>query len=139
MVCFKGYGNVSVRNVAITPNGTFDEICGYAEAEAADLGEYIVHFPYSGGYYWILDTDYDNFASVYTCDDDMYWGKIEQAWILVRDPANVTSEIMIQALNAYTSQNLTTTDFLPVYHEDCTYEDPNGAAPCTAGNWGSFQ
>ena len=140
LVCFKGYGNVSVRNVAITPNGTFDEACGYAEAVDMGppaIGEFTVYFPYGGsGDYWILDTDYENFASIYSCMDDTIWGKIEQAWILVRDPANVTSEVMMKAFNAYTSQNLTVTDFLEVSHENCTYENPTGALPCTGGNWG---
>merc|ERR1711973_450836 len=113
------YGKVSVRNVDFNP------------------AELLVHFPFApASDYWILETDYDNFASVYTCVDFFGIIKAEFAWVLVRDPNNVTYEIMNQALNAYKSQGLSTEAFLPVSHEGCTYENPSGADPCTGGGWG---
>ena len=64
---------------------------------------------------------------------------IEQnAWILVRDPDNVSDEIMGQAFAAFVNQGLDVSGFMPVSQEGCTYEDPEGAAPCTGGNWNSF-
>merc|ERR1712142_647697 len=40
------YGKVSVRNVAVTPAGAFDEICGYADVPNPSYpGELLVHFP----------------------------------------------------------------------------------------------
>merc|ERR1712020_619899 len=115
------YGKVSVRNVDLNPAGKFDEICGYADVpDPEHPAELLVHFPFApASDYWILETDYDKFASV-----------------LVRDPNNVTYEIMNQALNAYKSQGLSTESFLPVSHEGCTYENPSGADPCTGGGWG---
>ena len=134
------YGQVSVRNVAVNPAGSFDEICGYAEVPDPSFpGELKVHFPYSpAGDYWLLDTDYENFASVYACTDIFGLLKIEFAWVLVRDPTNVTSEVMNNALDAFKNQNLSTDAFLPVSHPHpgCTYEDPSGAEPCTGGDWG---
>ena len=85
--------------------------------------------------YLILDTDYINFASVYSCTSFEFLGSgmvtNEQAWVLVRDPTNVTNDIMTQALAAYTDQGLDTMGFMPVSQENCTYENPTGAAECT--------
>jgi len=132
------YGKVSVRNTAVTPSGGFDEICGYADVPNPSYpAELLVHFPFApASDYWILDSDYENFTSIYTCVDVFGIIKIEFAWILVRDPNNVTYEIMNQALDAYKAQNLSTENFLPVSHEGCTYENPSGADPCTGGGWG---
>merc|ERR1711962_115527 len=107
------YGKVSVRNVDFNPAGKFDEICGYADVPNPDYpAELLVHFPFApASDYWILETDYDNFASVYTCVDFFGIIKAEFAWVLVRDPNNVTYEIMNQALNAYKSQGLSTEAF----------------------------
>ena len=94
--------------------------------------------PAPPGDYLILDTDYI-FASVYSCASFEIPGlgmvTNEQAWILVRDPTNVTDDIMNQALAAYTDQGLDTMGFMPVSQENCTYENPTGAAECTGGNW----
>ena len=95
--------------------------------------------PALGGDYLILDTDYINFASIYTCESFeipvLGMVTIELAWILVRDPTNVTDDVMAQAFAAYTDQGLDTVGFMPVSQENCTYENPTGAAECTSGNW----
>ena len=143
MFCFTATENdtTSVRNVAITPEGLFDEICGYATQPIPGAGEFIVMFPPPAppGDYLILDTDYINFASVYSCASFeipvLGMVTIEQTWILVRDPTNVTDDIMAQAFAAYTDQGLDTVGFMPVSQENCNYENPTGAAECTGGNW----
>merc|ERR1712086_1032133 len=73
------YGKISVRNVALDPSGDWAEICGFAEVPNPSYpGELLVHFPFSPpGDYWLLDTDYDNFASVYACTDVLGIVKIE--------------------------------------------------------------
>ena len=143
MFCFLAAENdtTSVRNVAITPDGLFDEICGYATQPIPGVGELIVMFPPPAppGEYLILDTDYINFASVYSCSSFEIPGlgmvTNEQAWVLVRDPTNVTNDIMAQAFAAYADQGLDTMGFMPVSQENCTYENPTGDAECTGGNW----
>ena len=42
----------------------------------------------------ILDTDYENFAAVYSCIDFPVVGKFEYAWVLTRDtnPSEETVE-----------------------------------------------
>merc|ERR1712037_767896 len=76
---------------------------------------------------------------VYTCESFeipvLGMVTIELAWILVRDPTNVTDDVMAQAFAAYTDQGLDTVGFMPVSQENCTYENPTGAAECTGGNW----
>ena len=135
---YTDYGKLSVRNVAINPSGSFDEICGYAEVpNPAYPGELKVYFPFAPpGDYWLIDTDYQNFASVYACTDVFGIVKIEFAWILVRNPNSVSFETMANALDAFKAQNITTANFLPVMNDGCTYEDPSGAEPCAGGNFG---
>jgi len=131
---------VTVRNVGFLPDGSFDEICGYATQPIPDVGQLFVNFPMKPpGEYLILDTDYINFASVYNCASFTIPGvgmvTSEMAWILVRDPTNVTDATMTQALAAFTDQGLDTDGFMPLSQENCTYENPTGAAECTGGNW----
>ena len=126
--------------MGVNPAGSFKETCGYAEVPDPSFpGELKVHLsPYRpAGDYWLLDTDYENFASVYSCTDIFGIIKIvEVASVLVRDTNNVTSEVMNKALDAFENQNLSTEAFVPVSHEGCTYEDPGGVEPCTGGDIG---
>ena len=50
--------NITVRNVAINPEGNFDEICGYALQPNAFMGHLVVIFPPPAqpGDYMLLDT-----------------------------------------------------------------------------------
>ena len=134
------YGKISVRNVALDPSGNWAEICGFGEVlNPTYPGELTIHFPFSPpGDYWVLDTDYDNFASVYACTDVLGIVKIEFAWILVRDVDNISYNSINRALNAFKNQNLSTEYFQPVSQKGCTYENPSGADPCVPGrDWGN--
>ena len=57
-------------------------------------GELIVYFYGSPGDYWVLDTDFDSFSSVYSCTEGLVDGlvKYEYAFILTREkyPSNET-------------------------------------------------
>merc|ERR1711874_566849 len=90
----RGDGSVSVRNVDVSPSGKYEQICGYAEIpDPSHPGELKVYFPFApAGDYWILGTDYENYASVYYCQSLLVF-KIEFAWVLVRDP-NPSEEIL---------------------------------------------
>jgi len=140
--------NITVRNVAINPQNKFDEICGYALHPSGFIpdpnlhtGFLIVTFPPPAqpGDYHLLDTDYDNFASVWSCATFTIPGvgqMIEKnAWILVRDPANVSPEIMGKAFAAFTNEGLDVSGFKDVSQDGCTYQDPEGGAPCSGGAW----
>ena len=78
----------------------------------------------------MLDTDYENWVSVYACTDLAGLVKFEFAWILVRDPKNVTDEIKNKALTAFTSQGIDVSKFEGIVQEGCTYEDPSGEPAC---------
>ena len=116
------------------PNGEFKETCGFAEVpDPSKPAELVVKFPHSpAGDYWILETDYDNYVSIYTCENFLGFWKVEYAWVLARNPTNLTQEIMDTALNAFHSQNLLdTSKFVSFSQEGCTYENPSGAEPCS--------
>ena len=57
-------------------------------------GELMVYFYGSPGDYWVLDTDFDSFSSVYSCTEGLVDGvvKYEYAFILTREkyPSNET-------------------------------------------------
>lgn len=120
--------------MAFQPDGvTFTQICGFANVpDPTYPAELLVNFPFQPpGEYWLLDTDYDNFASVYSCSDATGLFTYEFAWILVRDPSNVSDDIMQRAMDAFTNQNLNILQgFEAVNQEGCVYEDPSGAAAC---------
>ena len=86
-------GNISVYNVQIDEAGEADDICGYAINEDPALpGEFCVYFVqgeqvFPGcGLYWILDTDYTSYASVYSCaDGDILGVRSVFAWLLTRE------------------------------------------------------
>ena len=71
-----------------TIEGTFDEACGWAAQADPEgpPGELEVNFGGFGGPYWVIDTDYESFASVYSCLDGPIGAvKNENAFILTRD------------------------------------------------------
>ena len=64
---------MSVRNVDVNPSGKYEQICGYSYQDAqhypGDGGALLVHLegtPVDSSY-WLLDSDYHNYASVYSC------------------------------------------------------------------------
>lgn len=81
-------GTVSVYNIGTTISGTFDQACGWAAQADPEgpPGELEVNFGGFGGPYWVLDTDYESFAAVYSCLDGPIGAvKNENAFILTRD------------------------------------------------------
>ena len=55
----------------------------------------------------------------------------ENAWILARNPTNLSTEALNQALAAYTNQGMDIEGFVPIKQDNCSYENPSGAEPCT--------
>jgi len=104
---------INVRNTALKPNGEFKETCGFAEVpDPSKPAELVVKFPHSpAGDYWILETDYDNYVSIYTCENFLGFWKVEYAWVLARNPTNFTQEIMDTALH-YVNRSLLKGDIL---------------------------
>ncbi|XP_059079065.1 apolipoprotein D-like [Tigriopus californicus] len=121
-------GTISVLNILIYPDGNFGEICGYAYSpDPEHPGDLVVKFPTSpAGNYWLIDTDYENWASVYSCDE-ILGNKFEYGWVLTRESA--PSEAIVQAsLDAFVAQGITLDDFVDNPQDGCTYENPSGSS-----------
>ena len=100
------------------------------------------------GTYWVLDTDYDNWASVYSCTDIAGLIKLEFAWVLGRAPQLTEEQVscyslvrlhmrqsnhiimrhtvlqLTTAYDAYTSRGIDISDIVPTEQIDCAYEKP---------------
>ena len=93
-------GTMSVYNIGSGPLGFKTEICGWAEQADPESapGDLIVYIFGNPGDYWILDTDYESFSSVYSCNDDT---RIEHASILTREiypsdeTVNMSKQLMV--------------------------------------------
>ena len=91
-------GTISVYNTGTLSDGSFDEICGWAEQADPDNapGDLIVYFFGNPGDYWILDTDFESYTAVYSCADTPLGTRFELAWILTREqnPSDETVNMM---------------------------------------------
>merc|ERR1711934_1219654 len=121
-------GTLSVYNTGTLMDGSFDEICGWAEQADPENapGDLIVYFYGSPGDYWVLDTYFDSFSSVYSCTEGLVDGvvKYEYAFILTREkyPSEETLE---KAFDAYTRNNINL-DWYPIPQYDDCINDPPG-------------
>ncbi|KAK2714413.1 apolipoprotein D-like isoform X2 [Artemia franciscana] len=118
-------GVVSVYNVATRPSGEFTSISGSASAPNASApGTLVVEFPgQPNGNYWVLDTDYTNWAAVYSCDSILGL-TVQFGWILARENA-VTEDVYNRAMTNFAQYGIDTTLFQKFYHgEDCVYDAP---------------
>ncbi|XP_013889590.1 apolipoprotein Da, duplicate 1 [Austrofundulus limnaeus] len=83
----------------------------------AKLGiSYSYVLPYSP--YWILSTDYVNFALVYSCTDVLRLFHVDFAWILGRTRSLPDSTIE-RALNVFAYNNIDVTRMTPSRQQDC--------------------
>ncbi|XP_057376531.1 apolipoprotein D-like [Daphnia carinata] len=115
-------GVVSVTNTAVLADGTLTNITGSATAISPDQpGHLIVSFPgRPDGDYLVLDTDYTNYASVYSCDVAGAF-VLEYAWLLGREQT-MTQEIMDVALSKFTQFGVDVSEFQPTTQgETCVY------------------
>ncbi|TRY68675.1 hypothetical protein TCAL_03246 [Tigriopus californicus] len=121
-------GTLSVYNGAIGEDLEVQEICGLAFCpDEANPAQCQVLFPFNPipGTYWVLDTDYENWAAVYSCTDVLGLVKAEFAWVLAREPV-LSPELLATAFEAYTSRGIDITEFETTVHDDgCTYEKPD--------------
>ncbi|MED6249527.1 hypothetical protein ATANTOWER_015624 [Ataeniobius toweri] len=80
-------GVVGVLNRELLANGTVDEITGIAKPDPAEPAKLLVYFFEDSppAPYWVLSTDYDNYALVYSCTD-LSVLHADFVWILSRRP-----------------------------------------------------
>ncbi|XP_039983124.1 apolipoprotein D-like [Xiphias gladius] len=92
-------GTVNVRNAELLSNGKINSIEGVAKVKNASQPAILGVSFFKGvpdAPYWVLSTDYQSYAVVYSCSD--YFGllHIDFAWILARTRAlaeDVTSQL----------------------------------------------
>jgi hypothetical protein len=70
--------------------------------------------------YNVLDTDYNTYASVYSCVNLLLF-KVEFAWVLVRDPATTTADTIMKALSAFTRNAVNIGPFQLTRQTGCNY------------------
>ncbi|XP_003792732.1 apolipoprotein D [Otolemur garnettii] len=82
-------GNIKVINKELRQDGTVNQIEGEATqvnlTEPAKLGVKFFWWTPSSPY-WVLATDYENYALVYSCTTIIWLFHMEHAWILGRHP-----------------------------------------------------
>ncbi|XP_071522354.1 apolipoprotein D-like [Panulirus ornatus] len=114
-----GDGTVKVHNGGLNADGVFTEIFGYVEQTDVP-GALLLHLdgvPFVGQYN-VLETDYTNYATVYTCTDIFGISHVEQAWILARTPSP-TPQALQNAFAAFAKWGINTEPFLYTAQEDC--------------------
>ncbi|CAL4173519.1 unnamed protein product [Meganyctiphanes norvegica] len=118
-----GEGYVEVHNVARKTNGERDEIIGQAHSTRPGvlLVEFFGHIPAE---YHILETDYENFASVYNCVNLPFNQKVEYAWLLSRRPI-LEQEYVDQGLQVLADNDIDVSLFHDTHQgDDCDYFSP---------------
>lgn len=110
-------GNIKVLNQEMRPDGTVNQIEGQATqsnlTEPAKLGvKFFQLMPTAP--YWVLATDYENYALVYSCTTIIWLFHMDHVWILGRNrylpPETVTYLKDILTANNIDIQKMTVTD-----------------------------
>ncbi|PNI24132.1 APOD isoform 3, partial [Pan troglodytes] len=101
-------GKIKVLNQELRADGTVNQIEGEATpvnlTEPAKLEVKFSWFMPSAPY-WILATDYENYALVYSCTSIIQLFHVDFAWILARNP-NLPPETVDSLKNILTSNNI---------------------------------
>ena len=96
MICahlWQGTNNISVYNSGLQPDASDPSAtCGWGQPvdpldPTGELSVYFAEYP-EGSAYWVLETDYETFASGYACTNITLAGanlRRQSAWILTRD------------------------------------------------------
>ncbi|XP_011307801.1 apolipoprotein D [Fopius arisanus] len=84
-----------------------------------DPGKLAVKFPVSPfeGSYWILDTDYDSYAAVWSCQS-LLVANTQFAWILTREQ-NPPQDVIEKAKDAFKKNSISVDLFLKTNQENC--------------------
>uniref|UniRef100_A0A3P9K5L3 Apolipoprotein D n=1 Tax=Oryzias latipes TaxID=8090 RepID=A0A3P9K5L3_ORYLA len=118
-------GVVGVLNRELLNNGTINALTGTAKPSPTEPAKLMVTFfensPPSP--YWVLSTDYNNFALVYSCTD-LELIHTDFVWILSRTPT-LPQETLEKLQNILTSIGVTV-DKLLATNQDLKYCTPMG-------------
>jgi len=113
----KDDGSVKVHNTGWYPSGKISDIVG--TAEVVGPGQLTVQFPGSPkGDYNVLETDYENFASIYSCTS-IALVRVQYAWVLTRE-RQISDEVLNRAHKAFTDNGIDVNNFWRTYQgEKC--------------------
>ncbi|XP_062833648.1 apolipoprotein D isoform X1 [Anolis carolinensis] len=117
----KENGKVKVVNKEIHMDGTLNEIEG--EAFHVNLQEPAkLHVKFNwfmpAAPYWVISTDYDNYALVYSCTNFMWLFHVDYAWIMSRTP-ELHPETVDHLKNILQSYDINTARMRPTDQTDC--------------------
>ncbi|XP_066987843.1 apolipoprotein D-like [Macrobrachium rosenbergii] len=117
----RGDGTVGVHNAGLDADGTFTEIFGFVETTEVPgaLALHLDGVPFTGSYN-VLDTDYENYTTVYSCQNFLGLGHMDQAWILGRRNT-LTLEEMETAMRAFEKWGIDTQRFVKTIQEPCEF------------------
>jgi len=124
-------GNVSSYIVQTLASGEQGDVCGYATIPDPSAPGDLVVYALSGapaplglGWpYWILDTDYESYSSVYSCATFVEGSglKYEYAWLFTRDPVP-SDEAIALGQAAFDAQGLVIDWDILAQGEGCNYD-----------------
>ncbi|XP_015990781.2 apolipoprotein D [Rousettus aegyptiacus] len=101
-------GNIKMINQKLSPDGTVNQIEGEASqvdlTEPAKLGVKSFWLMPSSPY-WVLATDYENYALVYSCITFVWTFHVDHIWILGRNPS-LPPETVTHLKDILTSNNI---------------------------------
>ncbi|XP_047446302.1 apolipoprotein D-like [Mugil cephalus] len=115
----KSPGVIGVLNRELLDDGTINALTGSAKSSSEPAKLLVSFFENSPpAPYWVLSTDYDNYALVYSCTD-LGLIHLEFAWILSREPS--LPEETIEELHSTLSSIGVRVDKLLTTNQDAAY------------------
>ncbi|XP_025015913.1 apolipoprotein D isoform X2 [Tetranychus urticae] len=111
-------GNVAVNNTGVSLINTQVSVVGTAKPGTQSNVFAVSFFQFSpSAQYWIVDTDYETYSLVVSCNDVLGLFNLKNAWILSRKP-NLDSDIVDQLVAKLKAIGVET-DKLTTTAQDC--------------------
>ncbi|XP_063700905.1 apolipoprotein D-like [Culicoides brevitarsis] len=101
--------------------GSENSINGYAEADVGEPAKLTVTFPSvsaNGSPYWVLGTDYESYAVVWSCTEYGGLASTRVAWILTRDQMPKIETVQ-KAYEVFDKNGISKSFLMKTNHEGC--------------------